>query len=58
VSVRLIDESGRLAVQKRFNGQRGENKFSINGISHLKSGIYILEVSAEGEVVREKLVKE
>ena len=58
VTVQLYDQSGRKVVSKQYNGKVGANSLKLDGISGLKPGLYILEVSAENEVLRERLIKQ
>jgi len=58
ISARLIDQSGRIVYQRSFSGVEGENKLSIDHMLGMAAGIYILELTAGEETVREKLVKQ
>jgi hypothetical protein len=54
----LIDQGGRVIIRRTYNGNVGVNSLKLNEISGVKPGIYILEVSGENEIIREKLVKQ
>jgi len=58
IGVRLTDQSGRIVYNKSFNGKAGENKITVNDISKLKKGFYFVEISAENEVIRQKLIRQ
>lgn len=57
VLIRLIDISGKTVIQQKRNAENSnfETKLSVNDIP---SGIYILEVSNNGNTQREKLTKQ
>ena len=58
-SIKLIDQSGRIVLHRNLIAQQGENNIVIgDGLSQLSPGIYIIEIRAGEEVIREKLVKE
>ncbi len=58
ISARLTDQSGRVVYQRTLSGTEGENKITLDGMLHLSAGMYILELSVDGETSREKLVKQ
>jgi hypothetical protein len=58
INLRLCDQSSRVVYQKRIAGQSGSNNVSIGGLSALKPGIYMIEITVDNEVVREKLIKQ
>jgi hypothetical protein len=58
ISVRLLDQSGRAVHKSIISGQKGSNNIHVDGLYSLKPGIYVMEVSAEEEVIREKLIKQ
>jgi hypothetical protein len=57
ITLRMRDESGRMVFYQRYTGHRGENKLNVTGLTHLRPGIFILEVAVDDEVIREKIVK-
>jgi hypothetical protein len=57
ITLRIIDEQGRVVKSANQVLQRGVNKVVLNDLSNLKKGLYILEVSGETDMVREKLMK-
>ncbi|MDX2045726.1 MAG: T9SS type A sorting domain-containing protein, partial [Chitinophagaceae bacterium] len=57
ITLRMRDESGRMVFYQRYTGHRGENKLNVTGMTHLRPGIFILEVAVDDEVIREKMVK-
>jgi hypothetical protein len=58
VEVQMFDMSGRTVLKRLFPASRGDNKFSITDVGSLKSGTYVMEIRFQGEVLREKLVKQ
>src|SRR4030095_4023888 len=58
VMIRLIDQNGRVMHTQRFSGQGGDNKFTVNNLSHLSKGVYIAEISVDEDIIREKLIKQ
>ena len=57
VNVRLLDKSGRILYSKKFNGNTGSNKITVNDFGHLPAGVYVAELGVDDEVVREKIIK-
>jgi len=57
VTIRVIDEQGRLVKSVQQSLQRGANKVVLNNLSSLKKGIYILEVAGTSDKVMEKIMK-
>jgi hypothetical protein len=56
VSIRLIDNTGRLVVLEKQKVLRGNNTVQLNNLSKFSNGVYTLQVLINGEVVTEKLV--
>lgn len=57
VTIRLIDEQGRLVKTVEQSLQRGVNRIILNNLSDLKKGIYIFEVSGATDKVVDKIIK-
>ncbi len=57
VTIRLVDEQGRLVKTVEQSLQRGVNRVVLNNLSQLKKGIYILEVSGATDKVMDKIIK-
>jgi hypothetical protein len=57
VTTRIMDQRGSLVKQMEIDCNAGENKININGLGHLKPGMYIAEFSVEHQVMRTKLIK-
>lgn len=55
VIIRFIDILGHVLHGQEFNGNRGYNQF-IMPVNILNSGVYIGEVSYDGETIREKFM--
>ena len=58
IFVTLSDQNGRKVYQKVFNGHTGANNVSVENLTNLKPGIYLVEIKVENEVVHEKLIKQ
>lgn len=58
VLIQLIDQSGRVVKQQKIAGNRGDNRTTISNLSMLAKGIYTVELKVDGQVLREKLVKQ
>ena len=58
VLIQLIDQSGRVVKQQRVAGNRGDNRTTISNLSTLAKGIYTVELKVDGQVLREKLIKQ
>ncbi|HYJ37637.1 MAG TPA: T9SS type A sorting domain-containing protein, partial [Chitinophagaceae bacterium] len=54
----IMDQRGSLVMQLHIDCNAGENKITINGLTHLKPGMYILEFRIDEQVVRSKLIKQ
>ena len=57
VTIRVIDEQGRLVKTVQQSLQRGVNNVVLTNLSNLKKGIYILEVAGTSDKVMEKIMK-
>jgi hypothetical protein len=58
VGVKVTDQAGRVVYRNQFAGEPGENKFSVKDIYALNKGIYVVEISADNEIIREKLIRQ
>ncbi|HEY0680329.1 MAG TPA: T9SS type A sorting domain-containing protein [Chitinophagaceae bacterium] len=58
VNVRILDQSGRAVHNQQFTGRSGDNKLRIDRLGSLNAGIYIVEMSVQDEVIREKVIKQ
>jgi hypothetical protein len=58
IHVRMMDQSGRVVYRRDFSGHSGENKLNVQGIGHLKPGVYVLELNVQDELIREKVIKQ
>jgi hypothetical protein len=58
VMIKLRNQNGSLVYQRNLVGGPGENRFTVDGLSNLGKGIYIVEISADDEIIREKLIKQ
>ena len=58
VNARLIDQSGRVVYSRQFTGKAGDNKFTMDNLGSFKPGVYIVELSVQDEVIREKVIKQ
>ncbi len=58
IIVTLSDQNGRKVYQKIFNGHTGANSLTVENLSMLKPGVYLVEIKVEDEVLHEKLIKQ
>jgi hypothetical protein len=58
VSVKVVDQSGKVVYNNKYNGHSGENKIVVSNMNRVKAGVYIVEMSVENEVIREKIIKQ
>ncbi len=58
ITTRILDQRGSLVKQQNLDCNAGENSININGLAHLKSGMYIMEFRIDDQVVRSKLIKQ
>ena len=58
VNIKLRSQNGSLVYQRNLNGGTGDNRLTIDGLSNLSKGIYIVEITVDDEVIREKLIKQ
>ena len=57
VYVQLSDLTGKLFFSETVDGVAGSNTYSINSVSSLSSGAYILSLSYHGTVTARKVIK-
>jgi hypothetical protein len=57
VNIRLFDMNGRMVRQVNVNQPAGASSIHLNDLSTLQSGIYVLEMNAGGESLKEKIIK-
>jgi hypothetical protein len=57
VAIKLFDMNGRMVKSQLYNGQSGNNKFVLTGLSGLKPGLYVLQVSAGEEKWMQKVIR-
>jgi hypothetical protein len=58
ITTRILDQRGSLVKQQTLDCNAGENRINVNGLAHLKSGMYIMEFRIDDQVVRSKLIKQ
>jgi hypothetical protein len=58
IVVSVADQNGRRVYQKIFNGHAGANNLSVENLSNLKPGVYLVEIKVEDEILHEKLIKQ
>lgn len=58
VSVRILDQSGRMVYNKQLAGRAGENPFRLEGLGGLNAGVYVVEMRVQDEVMRSKIIKQ
>ena len=57
VMVNIYDVQGRIQLQKNVELQSGINQIELIGLDKFVSGIYLLEISAEGQRIVQKIMK-
>jgi hypothetical protein len=58
ITVRLIDNAGRIVGQKSYKAFTGNNKLNLDNLAALQPGLYILETVVNEETIREKIIKQ
>ncbi len=58
VAIRLRNQAGALVYQRNVDAVAGENRLSVEGLSSLSKGVYVVEITVDEEVIREKLIKQ
>ena len=58
IAIRLRNQGGSLVYQRNISGNTGENRISINGLDGLSRGVYMVEITVDEEIIREKLIKQ
>ena len=58
IAIKLRNQNGSLVYQRNVNGGTGENRVTVDGLSNLSKGIYIVEITVDDEIIREKLIKQ
>jgi len=51
IVINIFDLFGRLVITNQLNGNTGENTFSINLGNQLQSGIYIIKIQTNDDVI-------
>jgi hypothetical protein len=55
--LRLIDEAGRQILVKSFTVIGGNNNLTVDQLSHLPKGIYVIQVMLNNNLYNQKIVK-
>jgi hypothetical protein len=55
-SLQVLDEKGRLVLQKSFDLQPGDNNIMVNGFNALSRGTYVAIVAVSDIVFRQKII--
>jgi len=58
IPVRILDVTGKQVLMRNIAVQNGNNFITINELSKLKSGVYILQVVQEGQAENIKFIKQ
>jgi len=58
VSIKIMNQSGAMVRQRMVNGAQGANKITVDGLTGLSAGVYVVEIRVDEEVIREKLIKQ
>ncbi|MFM6926322.1 MAG: T9SS type A sorting domain-containing protein, partial [Ferruginibacter sp.] len=56
VNIRLIDDNGKLVLLKDQKVSKGNNTIQLTGLDRYSSGVYVIQVYVNNEVVSQKLV--
>ena len=56
VDVRIIDNAGKIVINKMYTLQKGENYLSVDGIDKLAASLYFVKVKSSSVNVVEKLI--
>jgi hypothetical protein len=57
VKLSLVDANGRCIKTQTINGTKGVNEIRYTDLAHLPAGIYMLVVSSEEGMIKQKLLK-
>ena len=57
IQVKISDASGRAVFQQNYTGSKGINNLHIENVSHMKPGIYFMDITAGAETIHEKIMK-
>ena len=58
INVRVVDQGGKVVYNNKYSGHSGENKIVVSNMNRVKAGVYIVEMSVENEIIREKIIKQ
>ena len=58
ISVKVVDQSGKVIYNHKYSGHKGENKIVVSNMNRVKAGVYIVEMAVENEIIREKIIKQ
>jgi len=53
----ILNTKGQLVKQQSFNVREGNNQFYISG-EHLSSGIYLLRLNTNSQIITENIIKQ
>ncbi len=57
IKLELFDASGKQIRVKELDGLKGANTINFDNLKNLTGGLYLIKVSANGEVYQQKLIK-
>lgn len=58
ISVKVVDQGGKVVYNNKYVGNKGENKIVVSNMNRVKAGVYVVEMSVDNEIVREKIIKQ
>jgi hypothetical protein len=58
IGVRISSQSGAVLFQRSYRGNAGTNTITIGELGNFKPGVYILELTSDNEIIREKIIKQ
>jgi Secretion system C-terminal sorting domain len=56
VTLRLIDNIGKVVLQHTQRATKGENKIMLTGLNKFSAGVYTLQLKVNDEIVTQKLI--
>jgi hypothetical protein len=58
INVQITDQGGRIVYNRRFDGRAGSNVITVGNLSNLNTGIYLVQIKVDDEVIHEKIMKQ
>jgi hypothetical protein len=58
LNIQLVNIEGRVVITRNYNGKKGNNKITCNGLTGLAPGIYCIKIITADMIVQQKLLKQ